>query len=135
MSQRGRNCFLLALTLTAVLALAWAPPAQAAGWTDWRDQGRELAAGLVARVLDRLGLAPHSSSIMVKCGDSDHGSSIDPNGCPKASVAPVLKCGDQGSVIDPNGCPKTNGGGSFWTPGRSAAERGQDEILHPPGRL
>lgn len=88
MFQRGRNRLLLALTLTVVLALAWAPPAQATGWTDWREEGRELAAGLVTRVLDRLGLAPHPGSTMTKCGDSDHGGSIDPNGCPKTTSGP-----------------------------------------------
>src|SRR5262245_53581247 len=112
MFKKGRACALLALTL---LALAWAPPAGAAGWTDWRHEGRELAAGLLARVLVGLGLTSHQGRGF-KC---DFGSSIDPNGCPKAGDSPVLKC-DQGSSIDPNGCPKTSGDGSFWTPGTSA---------------
>jgi len=80
MLQRGRPRLLPALALTAVLALALTPPAGAAGWTVWRPEGIDVFAGLFARLLDRLELAP-PSGVVLKC--SDQGSSIDPNGCSK----------------------------------------------------
>jgi hypothetical protein len=87
MFQRGRNRFLPALALTAVLALALTPPAGAAGWSLWREEGRELAAGFFAHVLDLLGITRDPGAIL-KCGDpSDQGASIDPNGCPKATTS------------------------------------------------
>lgn len=101
-----------AIALVAVLALVSAAPAGAAGWSGWGD-AREWSGGIVPRVLSWLGLDP--DTVLPKC---DHGSSIDPNGCPNAayktgrtkadhgaSIHPngLLTKSDQGSQIDPNG--------------------------------
>jgi hypothetical protein len=111
MFLRGKNR-VGAAVVAAALAMALAAPAGAAGW-DGFGGAWELTGGFLPRVLGWLGFSPIPSAVL-KC---DHGSTIDPNGCPKASgVIPgpipsaVLKC-DQGSTIDPNGgCSKARGG-------------------------
>src|SRR5690348_10383776 len=80
-----------AVALVAVLALGLAAPAGAAGWSGW--DAREWSGGIMPRVLSWLGLGQDSATSS-KC---DHGSSIDPDGCPRAVKA------DDGSQIDPNG--------------------------------
>lgn len=63
-----------------------AAPAGAAGW----GEVRFWAGGLYQHVLAGLGFAPSwAPNQGIEC---DHGSQIDPNGCPKA-----------GASIDPNG--------------------------------
>jgi hypothetical protein len=79
-----------AVALVAVLALVSAAPAGAVGWLGW-GEAREWSGGLVPRVLSWLEIGS-GSMVLPKC---DHGSSIDPNGCPRKS--------DHGSQIDPNG--------------------------------
>lgn len=89
-----------AVALVAVLALGLAAPAGASGWTGWGD-AREWSGGIVPSILSWLGLGP-ASVIFPKC---DHGSSIDPDGCPKTGGAKA----DQGSSIDPNGLKADDG--------------------------
>jgi hypothetical protein len=69
-----------AVVLAAALAIGLAAPAEAAGWSGWREV-QDLADGFLPRVLAWLGFAPEPS-LALKC---DHGSSTDPNGCPKAA--------------------------------------------------
>jgi hypothetical protein len=85
MLQRGRPRLFFVLTLATVLALALSPPSGAAGWTVWRAEGPEAISGFFAHVLVRLGLAP-PPRVVLKCGDQ--GSTIDPNGCPRAQADP-----------------------------------------------
>jgi hypothetical protein len=66
------------IALAAVLAMVVVTPAGAAGWGDW-GAAREWTDALLPRALSWLGLTP-VPSIALKC---DHGSSPDPNGCPK----------------------------------------------------
>ena len=80
LTRRGRTRAGAAVALAAVLVLVVAAPAGAAGWGG-RSEARELAGGLLPRVLAWLGLAPDQGAAL-KC---DQGSSIDPNGCPKAA--------------------------------------------------
>jgi hypothetical protein len=96
-----------AVALVAVLALGLAAPAEAAGWSGWGD-AREWSGRIVPYVLSWLGLSL-DLAVSPKC---DHGSSIDPNGCPRAIKADdgahidpngLLTKSDQGSQIDPNG--------------------------------
>lgn len=87
-----------AVALVAVLALASAAPAGAAGWSGWGD-AREWSGGIVPRVLSWLGLNP----IPVVSPQCDHGSSIDPNGCPNAAYKAGGTKTDDGASIDPNG--------------------------------
>ncbi len=86
-----------AVALVAALALASAAPAGAAGWSGW-DEAREWSGGIVPRVLSWLGLGP--ITVLPKC---DHGSSIDPNGCPRATAPMDSTLAKDGSQIDPNG--------------------------------
>jgi hypothetical protein len=107
----GRNRIGAAFALAALLAMVLAAPAGASGW----GEERIWAGGLYQHVLAWLGLAP-SPGMVLKC--DDHGASIDPNGCPKASpkqgrhigsnragAVPLAnsKTIDAGSSIDPNG--------------------------------
>jgi len=82
MVQKGRTRLLLALVLSAVLALAQTSPASAAGWPVWRLEGMEAFAGFFAHLFDRLEPEESHPGVVLKCGDQ--GSSIDPNGCTKA---------------------------------------------------
>jgi hypothetical protein len=91
MFTRGKNRLGAVVALVAVLAVVLAAPAGAADRAS-RGEERNWVRGLAQRVLVWLGVAP-SAGVVVKC---DQGSSIDPNGCPKAT-------GEQGSQIDPNG--------------------------------
>ena len=107
----GRNRIGAAVALAAVLAMVLAAPAGAAGWGEERD----WAVGVYQHILAWLGLAP-SPGMVLKC--DDHGASIDPNGCPKASTKQGRHIGsngagavplansktiDAGASIDPNG--------------------------------
>lgn len=85
-----------AVALMAVLALTSAAPAGAAGWSSWET--REWSDGIVPRVLSWLGFGP--TTALAKC---DHGSQIDPNGCPNAAYRAGSMTTDDGSQIDPNG--------------------------------
>jgi len=106
MFSRGKNRVAAAVALTVVLVMVVAAPAGAVGW---RVQGEERGwvGGLVQQVFAWLGIPPISSPAL----SCEHGSSIDPNGCPKgldhgASIDPngLTSSGtDHGSQIDPNG--------------------------------
>jgi len=89
MFPRGRkNRVVAAVALTAVLSLALAAPASAAGWGGW-SQARELAGGLLPRVLAWLGVAPQQPVSALSCNDD--GLHVDPNGgCTKAAAGPGL---------------------------------------------
>jgi hypothetical protein len=76
----GKNRVGAAVALAAVLAMAQATPAGAAPWGSFGEV-REITSGFLPRVLAWLGFSPDRSA-SVKC---DHGSTIDPNGCPKAA--------------------------------------------------
>ncbi len=79
-----------AAVLVAVLSLSSAAPAGALGMGESWD----WSARIVPRVLDWLGLGWAGGP---KC---EHGSQIDPDGCPKDRSAAKA---DHGSQIDPNG--------------------------------
>jgi len=88
------------LAVVAVLSLG--SPLAAAGWempARWTDSGAFLES--FTRVLNWFGVRA-VPGVQLKC---DGGSSIDPNGCPKAMV------GDQGGSIDPNGATTHAGSG------------------------
>jgi hypothetical protein len=85
MFLRNKNRVGAVVALVLVLSLVLTAPARAAGWPVW--EGAPIWAGhLLPRALAWLGLVKST------CGEQ--GSSIDPNGCPKA-----LK---HGSQIEPN---------------------------------
>jgi len=80
--------------LAVVMVLSLGSPLAAAGWempARWSSSGEFLRD--FTRVLHWLGVTPAQKSAPT----CDHGSSIDPNGCPKALN------GDRGASIDPNG--------------------------------
>jgi hypothetical protein len=95
MFRRNKNRVGAAVALAVVLALVLTAPAGAAGWPVWGD-AHTWTGGFLPRVLAWLGLA-ESRGTAPTC---DHGSSIDPNGCAKATS-------DKGSSIDPNGATST----------------------------
>jgi hypothetical protein len=75
----GKKRLAAAVALTTVLALGLAAPAAAKDWGRW-SEAREWAGGLLPLVLGWLGDALNSAMIQ----KSEQGTSIDPNGCPKA---------------------------------------------------
>lgn len=95
MFSKKMNRLGAAAAIVVMLALTLASPASAAGRTGW-GEAQELAGGLLQRVAVWLGLTPDPGFVF-KC---DEGSSIDPNGCPKATDSSKA---DDGAHIDPNG--------------------------------
>jgi hypothetical protein len=92
MLRKKTNRLGAALILAAVLAVTTlAVPVGAAERSGRGEALEQILGGLLPRLLGWLGLTPVPGS--PKC---DHGSSIDPNGCPKSD-------GERGSSIDPNG--------------------------------
>lgn len=96
--------------LAVVVVLSLGSPLAAAGWempVRWMDSGDFLKD--FTRFLNGLGVRPAQKSTPT----CDQGSTIDPNGCPKAlsrvhgrSIDPngsTRVTADQGSTIDPNG--------------------------------
>ena len=102
----GKNRIGAAVALAAVLAMALATPAGAAPWGGW-GEAREITSSFLPRILAWLGVGLDSTAVSKKCGDDT--STIDPNGCPKASSVSA-KC-DDGMTIDPNGggCHRVSG--------------------------
>jgi hypothetical protein len=84
------------MMLAVVVALSLGSPLAAAGWEmpRWASSGDFLKG--FTHVLSWLGVTVAAESTPT----CDRGSSIDPNGCPKALN------GERGSSIDPNGAPR-----------------------------
>src|SRR6185295_5467167 len=99
----GKNRVGAAVALAAVLAMALAAPAGAAPWGGF-GEAWEITSSFLPRVLAWLGVGPHPTVVSKKCGDDS--STIDPNGCPKASSAlPAFRIGgrtDDGSRVAPS---------------------------------
>ncbi|HSK76340.1 MAG TPA: hypothetical protein VLQ45_07750 [Thermoanaerobaculia bacterium] len=91
MAQRRGGRLAAGLAATLLLALAPGAQAQARPAAGWEALWTRLAAWMER-------LAPENAPA-AKC---DHGSSIDPNGCPRPTAA-VPEGGDHGLSIDPNG--------------------------------
>jgi hypothetical protein len=113
-----------AVALVVVLALTPAAPAGAAGWSGLGG-AREWSGGIVPRVLSWLGLGP--SPVLPKC---DHGSSIDPNGCPRVDGARA----DDGSQIDPNGWLTKSDQGSQIDPDGLVTRSDHGSSIDPDGQ-
>jgi hypothetical protein len=96
MFPRNKNRVGAAVVLAMALTLMMTAPAGAAGWPVWGD-APIWAGQFLPRVLGWLGFIKSHSAC-------EQGSSIDPNGCPKALT--------HGSQIDPNGGSSTTAGAS-----------------------
>ena len=122
----GKNRVGAAVALAAVLAMALAAPAGAAPWGGF-GEAWGITSSFLPRVLAWLGVGPHPTVVSKKCGDDS--STIDPNGCPKASSVSA-KC-DGGATIDPNGiCHKASGVAAPRTGGGQADDGSRVDPIH-----
>jgi hypothetical protein len=94
----GKNRVGAAVALAALLTMALAAPAGAVPWGGFGET-REITSGFLPRVLAWLGVGPDPTVV------SKDSSTIDPNGCPKASGVPASRIGGgrtyDGSRVDP----------------------------------